>query len=85
MLFLHMQKNNRDTVAAEKRELKVRILSEVMTKRQIVASEDPVTVSTPKEKAYLSEKDRAFDRQTKARTVDKFHQGMRMALQGQLR
>lgn len=52
--------------------IKVRILRDVLSTRQIVESEDPQTMTIPKTKPYLSDKDRSFDRQTKARVVDKF-------------
>lgn len=53
--------------------LKVKILQSY--KKQIVQSEDPQTPTTPKDSSYLSDKDRAFDRQSVSRNIDKFKQG----------
>lgn len=50
--------------------IKVRILSE---KKQIVQSEDSENKDV-KDDAYLSDKDRSFDRQTRAKKVDTFKQ-----------
>lgn len=52
--------------------LKVKILHD--TVKQIVQSEDSED-ARPKDEAFLSDKDRSFDRQTRARTIDKFKQG----------
>lgn len=41
-------------------------------KKQIVQSEDSADNTKPLEKAYLSDKDRSFDRQTVAKNVDTF-------------
>lgn len=58
----------------EKDVLHVRLQDETQKKRQIVQSEDPKEKTDPKEDAYLSDKDRSFDRQSKARRVDPFKQ-----------
>lgn len=42
-------------------------------KKQIVQSEDSASQDKPKEAAFLSDKDRNFDRQTIAKNVDTFH------------
>ena len=57
--------------------LKVRIVpkSEPDHKRQIVQSDDPDSIEKPKDPSYLSDKDRTFDRESVARTVDKFNKG----------
>lgn len=68
-----MQQKTRDD---EETRLRVRVLRELDSSRQIVQSEDPETKTIPK-KARLSDKDRAFDRETKARVVKKFQQGQR--------
>ncbi len=54
--------------------LKVRVLKELkgQQKRQIVQSEDPISKEAPREKSFLSDKNRQVDKQTKARVVDKF-------------
>jgi TonB family protein len=70
ILFLHLQRSS--PKSAEVTPLKVRILRDLEAKRQIVESEDPTTVTISQEKAFLSDKDRSFDRQTKARVVEKF-------------
>lgn len=51
--------------------LKVRVLRELEARKQIVRSEDSPH-QEKKEDAYLSDKDRSFDRQTRARKVDVF-------------
>ncbi len=72
-LFLHLHETSSRQLTTEgDKPIKVKILNDIRRDRQIVASEDPDTVTTPKEKAYLSDKNRAFDRQTKARIVDRF-------------
>ncbi len=74
-LFLQLHKLSHETSGTERTKvINVKILRDVPN-RQIVASEDPAAVTTPKEKAYLSDKNRAFDRQTKARIVDQFQKG----------
>jgi TonB family protein len=59
--------------------IQLKILQETMKdlamsnhKKQIVQSEDPADKTKPKDKAFLSDKDRNFDRQTMARNVDTF-------------
>jgi len=53
--------------------LKVKILQSY--KKQIVQSADSQTPTTPKETKYLSDKDRAFDRESVSKNIDKFNQG----------
>lgn len=58
--------------------IKVKIVSDprkVSIKKQIVQSQDPSSPSTPKDSAYLSDKNRQFDRETIAKKVDKFNEG----------
>lgn len=55
--------------------IKVRILPGFEARRQIVESEDPATKTAPQRNARLSDKDRSFDRQTKARIVKSFEKG----------
>lgn len=57
--------------------LKVRVVPQPRTEenKQIVQSEDPDTPAKPKTKAYLSDKDRSFDRETVAKKIDKFNEG----------
>lgn len=59
--------------------LKVKIVSGARPdkSRQIVQSADQDSSERPVDTAYLSDKDRRFDRQSVARTVDKFNQGSR--------
>lgn len=59
--------------------IKVQIISEAMkelalsnNKKQIVQSEDSANNTKPLEKAFLSDKDRSFDRQTVAKNIDTF-------------
>lgn len=58
--------------------MKVTIMDEAMKaalvqhKKQIAQSEDSANKDKPKEAAFLSDKDRTFDRQTMARNVDIF-------------
>lgn len=44
-------------------------------RRQIAQSENPATDQVPTARAYLSDKNRSFERQTKARIVDRFQAG----------
>jgi protein TonB len=55
--------------------IKVRILRDI--NRQIVESEDPDTETIPKKHARQSDKNRAFDRQTRARVVKSFQKSAR--------
>jgi protein TonB len=74
MLFLHLnQKSKKPEVTA----IKVKILREFNPDHQIVQSEDPTEETTPKEHARLSDKNRAFDRETRARRVNKFQKAAR--------
>jgi TonB family protein len=58
--------------------IKVKLLRELatetttQTKRQIVQSEDSDVSEKPKDKAYLSDKDRTFLRETRAKQIDSF-------------
>ncbi len=75
MLFFQMQ-NVESKKEDSQAPIKVRILNEFdKNHKQIVISEDPEEDTTPKEKAYLSDKNRAFDRETKARIVNRFQTG----------
>lgn len=67
-----MSKKRQREKAAEARPVKVRILNQDDHDRQIVQSEDPPTKAIPKEKARLSDKNRAFERESKALVVKKF-------------
>jgi TonB family protein len=58
--------------------LKVRLID---THRQIVDAHDPETLTKPSDKAYLSNKDRAVERQTRARRVDSFKSGGKGSMQ----
>src|SRR6187431_1384296 len=58
--------------------IKVKLIQEALTnasskhKKQIVQSEDTAANEKPKEAAFLSDKDRTFDRQTVARNIESF-------------
>lgn len=58
-------------------ELKVRVLNDLRTRQQIVESEDPAEFTKPKDLPRLSDKDRSFDRETRARVVDRFQKSAR--------
>lgn len=49
----------------------------VTLKKQVVQSEDPLNKNRPKDKSYLSDKDRAFDRESVARNIDTFKSASR--------
>lgn len=72
VLFLHL--SDRSERPDEKSAIKVRILRDFDTTRQIVQSEDPTEETTPRKRARLSDKNRAFDRETRARIVDRFQE-----------
>lgn len=57
--------------------LKVRVIPQTRTqeKKQIVQSQDPESLQKPRDKAFLSDKDRSFDRESVARRIDKFNEG----------
>jgi TonB family protein len=85
ILFIHalvmivkLQDHLADTSReAPKENIKIKLVQEAVRemaakeKKQIVQSEDSESSTKPKE-AFLSDKDRHFDRQTVARTVDSF-------------
>jgi TonB family protein len=58
--------------------IKVKLVQEALKelatthKQQIVRSEDSESLDKPKEKAFLSDKDRSFERETMARKIDTF-------------
>lgn len=54
--------------------VKIKLLPKgsVTLKKQIVQSEDPDNKDKPKDKSFLSDKDRSFDRETMARKIDTF-------------
>jgi TonB family protein len=74
MVFQFQQAPNWPAVT-ENQQIKIKLLQEaakdVLSKRQIVQSEDSEN-NEKSDEAYLSDKDRKFERQTMARTVDSF-------------
>lgn len=66
------------TFRPEPEVIKLKLVQEAMkelalqNKKQIVQSEDSASEEKPKEAAFLSDKDRNFDRQTVSRNVDSF-------------
>lgn len=72
MLTLHLNLNGRTSKTPPATPIKVKFLRGFETSRQIVESEDPETQTTPTGKARLSDKNRTFDRETKARIVKSF-------------
>jgi protein TonB len=78
LLFTRKELWQRPAEEAQERPLRVRVIEdELRKKRQIVQSEDPEESRTPQDSAFLSDKDRAFDRQRKAREVDSFEKAAR--------
>lgn len=85
VLFLHagfmavqLKDHLKETTWTPPRPMKLKIVEDVAKaaaiaqKRQIVQSEDSADQSKPKDKVFLSDKDRNFDRQTVARNTDIF-------------
>ena len=73
-LFFHLKIDSNKKVvdsSVEESKLKVR-LHQITHRKQIVQSEDPTTEREPVEKAYLSDKNRTFDRQTVSKQIDSF-------------
>lgn len=77
MLFVNLQK---ETQSPQVTPIKVRFLPRIQTGRQIVESEDPAVSKRPDRTARLSDKDRAFDRETKARIVKPFQKSSGVSL-----
>jgi TonB family protein len=78
-MFSQLKNHFSQPVTARPEPLKLKLVQEtrppkVLTKQQIVQSEDTEAPSKPVEKAFLSDKDRHFDRQTVARKIDTFKQ-----------
>lgn len=70
-LLIKFQFAPQDVAENKSTPLKVRVLRDLEARKQIVRSEDSPN-QEKKENAYLSDKDRSFDRQTRARKVDVF-------------
>src|SRR5665647_1693865 len=64
------------TVWTPQKTIKLKLIQEAMKSatqtRQIVQSEDSASQDKPKDKAFLSDKDRAFDRESVAKSIDTF-------------
>ena len=73
MLLINLNLNMNENISSiPKGPIKVKILPGFEPTRQIVESEDPETKTPPKGRARLSDKDRSFDRETKASIVKSF-------------
>jgi TonB family protein len=73
LLLKYSPPRSQTDVGPSDEQLIVKILREMPDqKRQIVQSEEPDTKTTPKDEAALSDKDRSFDRETRARKVETF-------------
>lgn len=74
-LFLHLKIDSENKLAESQPEaestLKVR-LHQTTHKKQIVQSEDPTEEKSPVDNAFLSDKNRTFDRQTVSRQIESF-------------
>lgn len=77
MLSVHLNLTERNEVEKTITRIKVKLIQGLDTTRQIVESEDPKDDTTPKDRARLSDKNRAFDRETRARIVKKFEKSAR--------
>lgn len=76
-LAMHFRTDMEKVVWTAPKPIKVKILDELAAqvqknKTQIVQSEDSADKTKPKDPAFLSEKDRHFDRQTVSRNTDTF-------------
>ncbi len=75
LLFLRYHRSLEITQFRREIPLKVKILNDLRTRKQIVQSQDPTEKFPTPDDAYLSDKDRSFERQTRARVIDTFNQG----------
>lgn len=73
-------KLEREFQAPKAAAIKVRFLPSIQTGRQIVESEDPIDFKRPEKTARWSDKNRAFDRETKARVVKPFESSSGVSL-----
>jgi protein TonB len=73
VMFLRWQNSKDEAPPEVTKTIKVKVLPGNRASRQMVESEDPTVKTTPKGPAYQSDKNRAFDRQTRARVVEKFN------------
>lgn len=77
-MAIHLKDNFEQIVRTPPTAIKVKLLQDVanaaqsLNKKQIVQSEDPAEQAKPKDAAFLSDKDRNFDRQTVSRNTDTF-------------
>lgn len=75
LLFIRYQRHRDLSSNPETASLQIRLIEERNIKNQIVQSEDPNQKKKPVDEAFLSDKNRTFDRQTRARKVDQFRPG----------
>lgn len=80
VLLVHLQTQlasqmNQPVPAQGDQQMRVRVLRHFDIRKQIVESEDPNEKTAPKANARLSDKDRNFDRETRAKVVDSFQKG----------
>ncbi len=75
VLFLPYQRSLEVSQVEPGAPLNVKILNDLHTRKQLVQSQDPTEKLPASDEAYLSDKDRSFERQTRARMTDKFNQG----------
>lgn len=75
-LLLHTQeKRIEDITYLPEAPLKIKVLPDSLSTRQQIARSEDTENREAREKAFLSDKTRSFDRQTKARKVDTFNEG----------
>lgn len=80
VMFVNLQKELKAPQTPEAAAIKVRFLPSIQTGRQIVESEDPSDLKRPDKTARWSDKNRAFDRETKARLVKPFQKSSGVSL-----
>jgi protein TonB len=78
LMVVHLRDQLKQVVFSPEKSIKVKLVQEALrelthqNKKQIVQSEDSLTNEKPEKKAFLSDKDRKFERETMARAIDSF-------------
>lgn len=78
LMAVHLRDQFKSVALTPAQSIKVKLVQEALKemasiqKKQIVQSEDSDSMEKPKKEAFLSDKDRRFERETMARAIDSF-------------
>lgn len=83
LMVVHLRDHFKSVTFSPEKSIKVKLVEEALRelatkeKRQIVRSEDSDSQEKPKTEAFLSDKDRSFERETMAKTIESFQKAAR--------